>query len=114
MPELSGMPQSADPGMMQKLASMFGGAGQAKKTVVPGELPDSAAASAGPEAAGIDDDITKVAPDITGGDSGGLMAALQNLMQFLKAKPGSASNDQKYQTALEDAGLPPSETGVGM
>ena len=47
-----------------------------------------------------------------GAPSGGFMEALQNLFSLFGKKPGSASNDAKYQKALTDAGLPAEETGI--
>ncbi len=43
----------------------------------------------------------------------GLLGALMNMIQFASARPGSASNTNKYQKALTDAGLPVEDTGVG-
>ena len=70
----------------------------------PGQAKDTAAESATPPAPG--------AKGTQG--QGGLMSALQDLVKFFQAKPGSASNDAKYQKAMTDAGLPAGETGVGM
>ena len=40
------------------------------------------------------------------------MDALKGFKKFFDAKPGSASNDDKYKKALMEAGIPEGDTGV--
>ncbi len=44
---------------------------------------------------------------------GGFMDALKGFKKFFDAKPGSASNDDKYRKALQEAGIPEGDEGVG-
>ena len=103
---------------MSALAALFGAKGAATQPApmsepnpapatgeaIPGQAKDTAAESAAPAAPGAK------APQ--GQD--GLMGALRDLIKFFQAKPASASNDDKYQKALTEAGVPAGETGVGM
>jgi len=41
------------------------------------------------------------------------MDALRGIKRFVTSKPGSASNDSKYQKDLTDAGMDPNDTGIG-
>ena len=107
---------SIDPSMIAKLAAMFGkGSGQSAPTVEPpmptGMMsPDSATASATP----MDGSMPPQAPGAPPVPAqGGLMDALRSLFQLFQSEPGSASNDARYQKDLTDAGIPPSETGIG-
>lgn len=116
--------QTQDPAMLAKLAAMFGGKGEsAPAPAGPEAMPSSApaAASSGTAADTAKDSAApstmqegqaQAAPSAASG-KGGLMEALQSLMQFFQAKPASASNDDLYQKRLEEAGIPADETGVG-
>ena len=76
--------------------------------------PDTAQASALPEPGlGIGGVKGEGVGTAAHADGSGLSGALQNLLKFFSAKPGSASNDAKYQKALTDAGIPADQTGVG-
>lgn len=98
--------------------------GKAGQKTVPGDsgaapatptgAPDTAQASALPEV-GLGVGGVKGAGEGASAheNSGGIEGALQNLLKFFSAKPASASNDLKYQKALEEAGIPADQTGVG-
>lgn len=113
------MDMSADsqPGMKDKLAqlmSMFSGAASAPANSgavsVTANADNGAKDTAGDSAPQDPNNPEGMAPQA---DSKGLLGALQNLMQFFSAKPASASNDDRYQKILTDAGIPAGDTGIG-
>ncbi len=108
-------------GMMSALAALFGGKGAAApqqplSEPMPGSMGMPSEQSAQPQAKDtVADSAAPAAPGMMGSQEGqGLVGALHDLIRFFQAKPASASNDNKYQKALTDAGIPASETGVGM
>lgn len=82
-----------------------------------GHVEDTSAASASPEAqdAGIAPGVGSLA-SMEGAPplhESGFMGAIKGLLKLFESKPASASNDKKYQKALEEAGVPAEETGIG-
>lgn len=90
--------------MLDKLKSMFGGAKKPDTIVELNGAKDTSQDSAPGEA---------TAAPTPAQNSDGFLGALKNLMQFFQAKRGSASNDDKYQKILTEAGIPASQTGIG-
>ncbi len=114
MPDVSGTAQSTSK-MAEALAALFG---KGKAPAANPADPTDEARAPMPAASDTAEASAPAAPSSPGAPSptdnkDGLMAALHGLLKFMAAKPGSASNDAKYQAALTDAGIPADQTGIG-
>ena len=61
----------------------------------------------------------RVAPHDPRASGPGLISTIQDLIKYFQSpesarvKPGSASNDTRYEKTLEDAGMSKDDTGIG-
>jgi hypothetical protein len=70
-------------------------------------------------APGPEEEEGRVAPHDPRASGPGLISAIQDLIKYFQSpesdmvKPGSASNDARYEKTLEDAGMSKDDTGIG-